>query len=67
MERRRHVGDAYGGDMAGMLFAFESGTMDPSDVNEFVQELIDTGLAWKLQGSYGRLAEGCIAAGLCHA
>jgi hypothetical protein len=30
------------------------------------QYLIDTGLAWKLQGSFGRQAKALIEAGICH-
>lgn len=31
------------------------------------QHLIDTGLAWKLQGSFGRQAKRMIEMGICHA
>jgi hypothetical protein len=44
---------------------YESGAMDQEEVIEFFQELIDSGMAWKLQGSYGRHAVGLISAGAC--
>jgi hypothetical protein len=31
------------------------------------QHLIDTGLAWQLQGFFGRQAKALIEAGICHA
>ncbi len=39
---------------------------DAAQVIEAWQHLIDTGLAWKLQGSFGRQAARLIEKGLCH-
>jgi hypothetical protein len=45
---------------------WESGEMETEEeVIEFFQHLIDTGLAWKLQGSYGRTAAALIDQGYC--
>jgi hypothetical protein len=45
--------------------------MDEAEAEEMVlgawQQLIDTGLAWQLQGSFGRQAQALIEAGLCEA
>lgn len=49
------------------MIAFENGDLDDDDVIELFQELIDSGLAWKLQGFYGRTAASLIDAGLCAA
>lgn len=54
-------------DVTGAIIAFEQGELDDDATVEMFQNLIDTGLVWKLQGSYGRGAEVLIAQGLCHA
>lgn len=47
------------------IIAFEQGELDLDETVELFQELIDTGLAWSLQGSYGRTASRLIEAGYC--
>ena len=47
------------------IMAFESGDLDEQQTIEFFQGLIDSGLVWQLQGSYGRTARNLIDAGLC--
>lgn len=49
------------------IIAFESGEMDFDATVEFFQELIDSGLVWQLQGSYGRMASSLIENGYCNA
>jgi hypothetical protein len=39
------------------IIRYEDGGMTEAEVIEFFQNLVDTGLAWKLQGSYGRTAK----------
>jgi len=48
------------------IMAFESGELDFDATVEFFQELIDSGLAWQLQGSYGRMANSLIENGYCN-
>lgn len=51
-------------DIVGKIVAYESGGMDDDETVAFFQELVDTGIAWELQGSYGRMAAALIDAGL---
>ena len=46
------------------IIAYENGEMSKGEVISLFQELIDTGLAWKLQGHYGRTAKQMIDAGM---
>jgi len=52
-------------DLVGTIIAYESGELDDEATVELFQHLIDTGLAWSLQGYYGRTATALINAGHC--
>lgn len=46
------------------IMAYEMGMMQSEEeVIDLFQELVDTGLAWSLQGSYGRTARDLIMMG----
>lgn len=47
------------------LIAYERGQLNEEETIELFQALIDNGMAWKLQGFYGRTAMELIYAGLC--
>lgn len=51
-------------NMTAKIIAYEQGEMEVEDEVDFFQELVDSGLAWSLQGSYGRTAKDLIEAGL---
>lgn len=50
-------------DFFGAIEDYEGGRLDESETVELFQYLVDTGLAWTLQGSYGRTAQRLIEAG----
>ena len=45
------------------IIRYENGEMSEKETIEFFQELVDTGMAWRLQGSYGRTAKALISYG----
>lgn len=54
-------------DQLDKMMAFEAGELDEDGVIELFQDLINSGLAWKLQGFYGRTAAALIENGYCTA
>jgi len=51
--------------IADKIISYEMGEMELDEAVELFQELIDNGMAWSLQGSYGRTAVALIEAGQC--
>lgn len=52
-------------DMVGFMMNYEEGILEEEEIVEGFQKLIDSGVAWQLQGSYGRMAKALIYAGYC--
>ena len=50
--------------MLNQIIAYESGELDEDEVIDLFQLLVNNGMAWTLQGSYGRTARDMIEAGL---
>lgn len=50
--------------MLDQMMAFENGELDEDGVIDLFQMLVDNGMAWRLQGFYGRTARALIDAGL---
>jgi hypothetical protein len=46
-----------------LMYQWEDGKLTEEETNELFQHLVDTGLAWQLQGTYGREAARRIASG----
>jgi hypothetical protein len=44
---------------------YENGSLSGEDTITMFQQMIDSGLAWKLQGHYGRTANALVEAGHC--
>lgn len=47
-----------------LIMAYEDGQLDEEEIIDLFQALVDSGLAWQLQGHYGRTATDLISAGL---
>jgi hypothetical protein len=53
-------------DFIDRIIQLESGQMNTDELIKFFQEMIDDGMVWQLQGSYGRMAQALINGGACH-
>lgn len=51
-------------DQLGQMVRYEQGELDESETITLFQELVNSGLVWQLQGSYGRMAHLLIRDGL---
>ena len=54
-------------DTVGQIMAYENSELSEEGIIELFQHLVDSGLAWQLQGSYGRMAKQLIEGGFVHA
>jgi hypothetical protein len=50
-------------DSLTQIIAYEQGELDDFETVDLFQELVNTGLAWTLQGSYGRTAAAMLRSG----
>ena len=53
-------------DELSAMMAWEEGTLNRKDTIRLFQHLIDNGMAWQLQGIYGRFATILLRTGVCH-
>ena len=51
-------------DQIDKIIAYEQGELDEEETLELFQALVDNGMAWTLQGSYGRTAMSLLEVGL---
>src|SRR5580700_2127722 len=56
--------DDCGYDSVDALMRYEAGELDEPETIRLFQHLVNNGLAWKLEGSYGRRARDLLKAGL---
>ena len=54
-------------ELTQQLVEYEQGELNERETISLFQELIDSGLAWNLQGHYSRTAYALIEADLCKA
>lgn len=51
-------------DVVGQVIAYETGELSDDDTVTLFQHLVNTGVAWQLQGHYGRTAQAMLDAGV---
>jgi hypothetical protein len=49
--------------MIDQIIAYENGELDEEETIRLFQQLVDSGMAWSLQGHFGRTAMALIEAG----
>ena len=52
-------------ELASKVIRYEQDELDGNEIIQLFQELIDNGMAWSLQGHYGRMAMYLIENGYC--
>lgn len=52
-------------DLVGFIMAAEEGSLTAEEYYAGLQQMIDSGVAYSLQGSWGRAADAAIKAGEC--
>ena len=52
-------------ELASKVIRYEQDELDGNEIIQLFQELIDNGMAWSLQGHYGRMAIDLIENGYC--
>ena len=52
-------------NLVGQIIRYENGEMNEQEMISFFQDLINNGMAWSLQGHYGRVAMALIEEGHC--
>lgn len=50
-------------DIVGLIMEYEAGELDAEDTLTLFSKLVQNGMAWKLQGHYGRTAAVLIESG----
>lgn len=66
MKTKENGGSPIRDDTVSKIMRYEGGEMSQAEMVDFFQEIVDTGLVWQLQGSYGRTAAALIEAGYVH-